>query len=189
MTHTYPYMDEQVTWPPTISYPPSASDFIYGQTIVLYCGGRGSSDDLISGDWSLNGKSLNYRNHTYTAMATFEAQGDYECTGNPGRPSNVRVLGEFPPLFLISTHCRTQCCTHLTPHICTYVHLLRDSPPLWHSQPRRHLGACATSLVHGTISHRPPQLDLKSTRKLLEYNLVEAHCYGIGRVGNCWAIT
>ena len=61
-----------------------------------------------------------------------------------------------------------------------YVHHLRDSTPQWHSQPQRHLLACATSLV-GTISHRPPQLGLKSTRKLLEYNLVEAHCYGIGR--------
>ena len=171
------------------SYPPSVSDYIYGQTIVLYCGGRGPSGDLSSGDWSLNGKSLNYRNHTYTAVATFEAQGDYECTGNPGTTLNIRVLGEFPPLFLISTHCRTQCCTHLTSHIRTYVHLLRDSTPQRHSQHQCHLIACATSLVHGTTPQRQPQLDLKSTQKLLEYHLVEAHCYGIGRVGNCWAIT
>ena len=119
MTHTYPYMDVQVTWPPTISYPSSVSEYIYGQTIVLSCGGIGPSGDLNSGDWSLNGKSLNYHNHTYTAVATFEAQGDYECTGNPGITLTVRVLGEFPPLFLISTHCRTQCCTHLTSHIRT----------------------------------------------------------------------
>ena len=64
-----------------------------------------------------------------------------------------------------------------------YVHLLRDSTPQRHSQPQHYLGACATSLVHGTTPHRPPQLDLKSTWKLLEYNLVEAHCYGIGRAG------
>jgi len=140
MTHTYPYMDVQITWPPTISYPPSAS-YIYGQTIILYCGGRDPSGDLITGDWSLNGKSLNYHDHTYTAVATFEAEGDYECTGNPGITLNVRVLGEFPPPF---PHLHTM--LH-PPHI-PYTHIRTPPKGLYPSEAQSTLKPFSSMCYH-----------------------------------------
>ena len=91
-------MEVQVTRLSTISCP--ASDIIaliYGDSFTLHCGGS-ISGDLITGDWYRNDENLNSPGNNYTAIATFEAQGSYRCTGNPGTTLDVRVVGEFLPV-------------------------------------------------------------------------------------------